>query len=153
MIGTRAQFIKVAPVMRKMLDQGVPYTLIYTAQHKENIDEIISIYRLPPPDIFLYNYEEANTIGSFLFWFIKILYLSLFRAKRYITMPGTLLTHGDTFTTWLAALMGRRAGCVVGHIESGFRSFNLLSPFPEIRIRHEKLSGSRETPISLPSIV
>jgi UDP-N-acetylglucosamine 2-epimerase (non-hydrolysing) len=42
-----------------------------------------------------------------------------------------LLTHGDTFTAWIAALMGKRAGCVVGHIESGCRSYNILSPFPE----------------------
>lgn len=131
MIGTRAQFIKVAPIMRKMLDQGIPYTLIYTAQHKENINEILDLYQLPAPDITLYERKEANTKSSFLLWFITILLKSLFQAKRYIKKPGILLTHGDTFTTWLAALMGKRVGCIIGHIESGCRSFNLLSPFPE----------------------
>jgi UDP-N-acetylglucosamine 2-epimerase (non-hydrolysing) len=45
-IGTRAQFVKVAPLMRLMLDQGMSYTLIYTAQHKENISEILQVYDL-----------------------------------------------------------------------------------------------------------
>ena len=131
MLGTRAQFIKVAPVMREMLNQGLSYILIYTAQHRENIDEILEIYNLPAPNVIMYDSFEANTKTSFLGWFFVILYKSLFQAKLYIRQPGILLTHGDTFTAWLAALMGKRAGCVVGHIESGCRSFNIFSPFPE----------------------
>lgn len=130
-LGTRAQFIKVAPVMREMLDQDMVYTLIYTAQHRENIEDILEIYNLPPPNIVMYNYGEANTRASFLRWFVVIFYLVIFKAKQYVPEQGILLTHGDTFTAWLAALMGRRAGCVVGHIESGCRSFNLFNPFPE----------------------
>jgi len=130
-IGTRAQFIKVAPVMRTMLDQGIFYTLIYTAQHKENIQEILDIYRLPKPDVVMYDEREANTRSSFFLWFANILYKVIFQAKRYIPIPGILLTHGDTFTAWLAALMGKSADCIVGHIESGYRSFNIFSPFPE----------------------
>jgi UDP-N-acetylglucosamine 2-epimerase (non-hydrolysing) len=42
-----------------------------------------------------------------------------------------VLTHGDTFTTWLGALMGRLTGTRVMHVEAGLRSFNLLRPFPE----------------------
>lgn len=71
-IGTRAQFIKVAPVMRKMKDQGLRYTLIYTAQHRENIDEILDIYRLPHPDVIMYQRGEANTKRSFLRWFASL---------------------------------------------------------------------------------
>jgi hypothetical protein len=33
-------------LMRLMLDQGMSYTLIYTAQHKENISEILQVYDL-----------------------------------------------------------------------------------------------------------
>lgn len=130
-IGTRAQFIKVAPVMRKMRDKGLPYTLIYTAQHRENVDEILEVYGLPGPDVVMYGREEANKGSSFLRWFMAIFFSALFRARRYLPEPGILLTHGDTFTAWLAALMGKRAGCTVAHIESGCRSYNLLSPFPE----------------------
>jgi UDP-N-acetylglucosamine 2-epimerase (non-hydrolysing) len=130
-IGTRAQFIKVAPVMREMQLQNIPYTLIYTAQHRENIQEILRIFELPDPDFEMYIHDEANTRKAFMRWFLHIARESIFRAKKYIPLPGVVLTHGDTATTWLAAIMGRRAQCLVGHIESGFRSFNLLSPFPE----------------------
>jgi UDP-N-acetylglucosamine 2-epimerase (non-hydrolysing) len=130
-IGTRAQFIKVAPLLRNMRDQNLRYTLIHTAQHQENIDEILSLYDLPQPDVVMYGHREANTRSSFARWFAEILFKVLFRAKEFIPQPGILLTHGDTFTAWLGACMGRRAGCRIGHIESGCRSFNILSPFPE----------------------
>lgn len=130
-IGTRAQFIKVAPVMRAMLDHGLPYTLIYTAQHRENIAEILDVYALPQPDVVMSAAGEANTRGSFTRWFLQTLFYALFQARKFIPQPGIVLTHGDTFTAWLAALMGKRSGCKVGHIESGCRSYNLFSPFPE----------------------
>jgi UDP-N-acetylglucosamine 2-epimerase (non-hydrolysing) len=130
-LGTRAQFIKVAPVMHAMRAQGKAYTLIYTAQHRENIDEILQIYNLPGPDWVMYGEGEANTKSSFVRWFLSIFIKVLFQSRFYIHEPGIVLTHGDTFTAWLAALMGKRAHCRVGHIESGCRSFNLFSPFPE----------------------
>lgn len=130
-LGTRAQFIKTAPLMHEMLEQGIAYELIYTAQHKENINEILELYNLPEPNVILYKREEAVTRSSFLLWFGVILYKVLFQAKALIPSPGVLLTHGDTFTAWLAALLGKRSGCIVGHIESGLRSHNIFSPFPE----------------------
>lgn len=130
-LGTRAQFIKVAPVMHEMLNQNIKYTLIYTAQHRENIDEILDVYHLPPPDVTMYDRGEANTKSSFARWFLNIIFKVLFRAQQYLPQPGIVLTHGDTFTAWLAAWMGKRAGCKVGHIESGCRSYNIFSPFPE----------------------
>lgn len=130
-LGTRAQFIKVAPLMREMANRDISYQLIYTAQHKENIAEILDIYELPSPDAILFSSGEANTKLKFANWFVKTLYIALFKAKKYLPKPGIVLTHGDTFTAWLAALMGKMAGCKVGHIESGLRSYNIFSPFPE----------------------
>src|SRR5215510_2694775 len=83
-IGTRAQFIKVAPIMRAMLDEGISYLLIYTAQHRENIREILEVYKLPEPDITMYSRREANTQGGFLLWFVDILYKVFFQSKKYI---------------------------------------------------------------------
>jgi UDP-N-acetylglucosamine 2-epimerase (non-hydrolysing) len=117
--------------MREMQNRGIKYTLIYTAQHRENIDEILDVYDLPQPDVVMYDRGEANTKSSFARWFLIILYKVVLQARKYIPEPGILLTHGDTFTAWLAAWMGKRAGCQVGHIESGCRSYNLFSPFPE----------------------
>jgi UDP-N-acetylglucosamine 2-epimerase (non-hydrolysing) len=130
-IGTRAQFIKMAPVMYEMKQQAVEYTLIYTVQHRENVQEILDVYSLRAPDVVIYEGDESNTMSKGLKWTIDMLFKSLFKAKSYIPEKGIVLTHGDTFTAWLAALMGRMAGCKVAHVESGLRSFNLFNPFPE----------------------
>ena len=42
-----------------------------------------------------------------------------------------MVTHGDTITTWWAALLGKLFRCKVMHIEAGLRSFKLFDPFPE----------------------
>jgi UDP-N-acetylglucosamine 2-epimerase (non-hydrolysing) len=130
-IGTRAQFIKMAPVLYEMKRQGVEYTLIYTVQHKENVQEILDVYGLRKPDVVIYEGEESNTMKKGIKWTLDMLFKSLFKAKNYLPERGIVLTHGDTFTAWLAALMGKRAGCKVAHVESGLRSFNIFRPFPE----------------------
>lgn len=130
-MGTRAQFIKMAPVIYEMKKQGVEYNLIYTVQHKENVQEILNVYGLRKPDVVIYDGEESSTIFKGLRWACDMFFKSLFKAKKYLPKKGVVLTHGDTFTSWLAALMGRRAGCKVAHVESGLRSFNIFSPFPE----------------------
>lgn len=130
-IGTRAQFIKIAPLLWEMVNQGMHYQLLFTAQHKENINDILGTYKLRPPDVILYTAEEASTQARFAKWFSVIIYKTLFQAKKFLPVPGIVLTHGDTFTAWIAALMGKLSGCKVAHIESGLRSFNIFSPFPE----------------------
>jgi UDP-N-acetylglucosamine 2-epimerase (non-hydrolysing) len=130
-IGTRAQFIKVAPLLRMMIDQGMKYELIFTAQHRETIDEILKVYKLPPPDKIMYKHAEANTRPKFLTWFLSVFKECLFHSKKWLPKKGILMSHGDTFTTWMTSLMGRLRGCKVAHLESGLRSFNLFRPFPE----------------------
>jgi len=130
-IGTRAQFIKVAPLLWMMKNQKIEYQLIFTAQHRETIDEILNVYKLPPPDKVMYKYDEANTRSKFLAWFLMVFKECLFHSKKWLPEKGILLTHGDTFTTWMTALMGKIRGCKVAHLESGLRSFNLFKPFPE----------------------
>ncbi len=130
-LGTRAQFIKMAPIMTEMKKRNLPYTLIYTAQHRENVQEILDVYGLRKPDLNIYEGEESNTMSKGFKWMFDMLFKALVKAKKYLPEKGIVLTHGDTFTAWLAALMGKRAGCRVGHVESGLRSFNIFSPFPE----------------------
>ena len=48
---------------------------------------------------------------------------------------GICVVHGDTPSTLLAALMARRAGLRVAHLEAGLRSHSLVHPFPEEAIR------------------
>jgi len=133
-IGTRAQLIKMAPLMALMQKQDIKYEFIYTAQHKETINRILEDFQVKDPDKTLYNRSEANTITKFVGW-AGIMFLKALRPKRIFSNKGIVLTHGDTATTAWAAIVGKLAGCKVAHVESGLRSFNFFKPFPEELMR------------------
>ncbi len=132
-IGTKAQLVKMAPIMFRLTEKGIPYNFIYTGQHRDTMEEMIEDFRIRRPDVTLYNGSDITSIFSMAIWFIRILFTSLLH-KRHIFgngKTGVVLVHGDTFSTLLGALMGRIAGLEVAHVESGLRSHNLFHPFPE----------------------
>jgi UDP-N-acetylglucosamine 2-epimerase (non-hydrolysing) len=133
-IGTRAQLIKMAPVMLALRDAGLAYRFVFTAQHAETIERLRDEFGLPPPAQTLHLGLEASTPRRFLRWSLAMVW-QLLHARRIFPEPGFVLTHGDTATTLWAAVAGRLAGCRVAHVESGLRSFRLLSPFPEEIVR------------------
>lgn len=108
---------------------------VYTAQHKDTIQATLDTFGLPAPDYTVVNWEtEAKTKTNMGKWFLRML-LSLPRSKKILAghtgKKSIVLTHGDTFTTWFAALYGKLTRTKVMHVESGLRSFNLWNPFPE----------------------
>ena len=40
-VGTKAQIIKMAPIMRELKSRGIEYNYISSGQHRETIDELI----------------------------------------------------------------------------------------------------------------
>ncbi|MEG2082709.1 MAG: UDP-N-acetylglucosamine 2-epimerase, partial [Oscillospiraceae bacterium] len=47
------------------------------------------------------------------------------------TKPDVVLVHGDTTTSFAAALAAFYSKVRVGHVEAGLRTYNKYSPFPE----------------------
>jgi len=45
-IGTRAQLIKMDPLMALMQKQDIKYEFVYTAQHKETINRILEDFQV-----------------------------------------------------------------------------------------------------------
>ena len=132
-LGTRAQLIKMAPVMRA-LDRGeIPYNFIYTGQHKDTMEELRMSFRIKDPDITLYQGRDIVSIPSMVSWCIKTLFATALNKRKIFKSDkkGTVIIHGDTISTLLGALMGKVARLKVGHVESGLRSFNIFHPFPE----------------------
>ena len=129
-IGTRAQLIKMAPLMALMEKNGIDYEFIYTAQHRETISRIINDFHIKNPDRTIYSKSEANTLSKFIGWGGSML-LKLFTPKKIFPVKGIVLTHGDTVTAAWAAVVGKLARCKVAHVESGIRSFKIFNPFPE----------------------
>ena len=132
-IGTKAQLVKMAPAMVLLADRGIPYNFIYTGQHRDTIEEMLEDFGVKKPDVILYKGQDITSASSMIFWFCRILFLSLVRKQAIFRgdNQGIVLVHGDTFSTLLGALMGRIAGLKVGHVESGLRSYHLFHPFPE----------------------
>lgn len=132
-LGTKAQLIKMAPVMKCMQVRKIPYRFVHTGQHKETMEEMYSDFGIKRPDITLYNGPDIVSVRQIFIWFIRLLIKSLTSQKKIFgnSRDGIVLVHGDTLSTLLGALMGRIAGLQVGHVESGLRSFNYFHPFPE----------------------
>ncbi len=134
-IGTRAQLFKMAPIMLTCEEQGLQWRWVYAAQHKETIEETLQTFGLPNPDFTIINWDtEAKTMGKIWLWFGKML-LALPKSRKIfagqVGKKHIVLTHGDTLTTWLAAVMAKLTRTKVMHVESGLRSFNIRKPFPE----------------------
>lgn len=137
-IGTRAQLIKTAPVMKLLQDKNIPYRFIYTAQHKETFKEISENFGLKEPDYVVKKWDtEAKTMKSIVGnWFLDIMWKLVTKRKEILpTKGGIVLVHGDTVSAAWGALLGRLTGNKVMHLESGLRSYNIFKPFPEEIIR------------------
>lgn len=136
-VGTKAQLIKMAPVMRGLADRGIQYNYIATGQHHDTMAEIHENFGIRLPDAYLYQGPDITTVRSMARWASRLLWTGLRERWRVFLgdKHGLVLVHGDTFSTLLGACMARLAGLKVGHVESGLRSFDLRNPFPEELIR------------------
>lgn len=132
-IGTKAQLIKMAPILAGLSSQSLEYNYISTGQHKGTMDEILANFGIRPPDRVLYDGKDITSVTQMIFWMLRIVVYTLRHRKEVFRNDknGIVLVHGDTFSTLLGAVMGRLAGLKVAHVESGLRSFKLFHPFPE----------------------
>lgn len=138
-IGTKAQYIKTAPLLRLMDERGVPYRLIDSGQHAEIAQVMRGELGVREPDVVLGGAKDVTTIGGAVTWSARIAarLWSGRRLRREIFggCGGVCVVHGDTPSTLLSSLMAWRAGLSVAHLEAGLRSRSLLHPFPEELIR------------------
>ncbi len=137
-IGTKAQFIKMAPIMRRLVQEGVDFNLIDLAQHPEISARLREEFEIKPPDVRLQDID-ISTLSQGLKWLSKFFYKGLnkrwLKEKIFKGEGGVCLIHGDTASTLLALYLAKRVGVKVAHIEAGLRSYNYLEPFPEEIIR------------------
>lgn len=139
-VGTRAQLIKVAPVITEVAKRGHDYRVVFTGQHVETMDRLAEDFGLKPVTDRLYTGREITGVLQMALWFIGVMVRGVARRRRgwlcgHDRVSTTLLVHGDTASTLAGALIGRLLGLRVAHVESGLRSFKWLDPFPEELIR------------------
>ena len=124
--GTRPESIKMAPVVKELLKHPEIETKVcLTAQHREMLDQVVELFNLPV------DYDlDIMKKGQSLYDITTRVLLGLKEVLEKEN-PDLVLVHGDTTTTFSAALAAFYQQIDVGHVEAGLRTGNMYSPFPE----------------------
>lgn len=133
--GTRPEAIKMAPVVKAIeAEEKLQSVVVVTAQHREMLDQVLHLFQIAPD--YDLNLMKANqTLTDITAGVLAGLEAILKQEK-----PDLVLVHGDTTTTFAAALAAFYQQIPVGHVEAGLRSGHLYSPYPEEANR--KLTGT-----------
>lgn len=124
--GTRPEAIKMAPVVRALKsDARFDCRLCVTAQHRQMLDQVLELFNLVPDedlDLMRDNQGLAELSARALTGLDEVL------QRR---QPNIVLVHGDTTTSFIAALAAFYRRIPVGHVEAGLRTGDLYAPWPE----------------------
>lgn len=130
--GTRPEAIKMAPLVKELNSRPdeIKSFVAVTAQHREMLDQVLELFEIIP-DYDLDIMREGQTLYDVTTRALEGLKEVLIQCN-----PDLVLVHGDTTTTFTAALAAYYRQIPVGHVEAGLRTNNKYSPFPEEMNRH-----------------
>jgi UDP-N-acetylglucosamine 2-epimerase (non-hydrolysing) len=133
--GTRPEAIKMAPLVNLLKEtSGIESKVCVTGQHREMLDQVLKLFNIVP------DYDLAiMKAGQDLYDVTTSILLNIKPVLRDFK-PDIVLVHGDTSTTFAAALACYYEKTSVGHVEAGLRTGNIYSPWPEEANR--KLTGA-----------
>nr|WP_302599382.1 UDP-N-acetylglucosamine 2-epimerase (non-hydrolyzing) [uncultured Cellulosilyticum sp.] len=133
--GTRPEAVKMAPLVKELeKNVDIDNVVCVTAQHREMLDQVLELFDIKP-DYDLDIMKQRQTLTGVTTKVLEGLDEVLEEAK-----PDIVLVHGDTTTSFAAALAAFYKQIKVGHVEAGLRTYNKYEPFPEEMNR--KLTGS-----------
>ena len=124
--GTRPEAIKMAPLVLELSRrEGIESLVCVTAQHREMLDSVLDIFGISPKyDLNIM--KSSQSLSDITSKVLDGLGSVLSEAR-----PELVLVHGDTTTTFAAALAAFYAKTGCGHVEAGLRTFDRWSPYPE----------------------
>lgn len=124
--GTRPEAIKMCPLVKELKSRTNIQTVVcVTGQHRQMLDQVLTAFEVTP-DYDLSIMKDKQT----LFDVTSNVLLGM-RTVLEQEKPDLVLVHGDTSTTFAAALACFYLQIPVGHVEAGLRTHNMFSPFPE----------------------
>lgn len=124
--GTRPEAIKMCPLVKELQTRPSLRTLVcVTGQHRQMLDQVLKTFHIIP-DYDLSIMRDAQTLFD-ITSNVLIGMKSILEEAR----PDLVLVHGDTSTTFAAALAAYYLQIPVGHVEAGLRTYNIYSPYPE----------------------
>ena len=139
-LGTRPEIIKLGPVILALKQQRKRFFIIHTGQHYSmNMDgQFFKDLGLPRPR-FSYRETQRRRPGrghgrqtADMICFVEDI---LTREK-----PRSVVVQGDTNTTLAAALVARKLGISVAHVEAGLRSGDWRMPEEHNRVMVDHIS-------------
>lgn len=136
-LGTKGEFVKVAPIIKELDNRRIRYNLIFTGQHTQILEELRTVFEIKKPDFYLHQRDDdIAQMRQVPFWYLRCIIRSI-RYKRNLWQEcdGICLIHGDTPSTLLGLMIAMLHNMRIAHVESGLRSYNFLNPFPEELIR------------------
>ena len=116
-VGTRPDFIKMAPVILKLEEKGVDYRILHTGQHySPDLADVYKELPLRDPDVHFKGLENCKTHAE------KTAFI-MTEAERYFMKerPEIVLVQGDTDHSLACGIASRKLGIHLGHVESGLR--------------------------------
>lgn len=126
LVGTRADAIKMAPLIREVsLHNDLKPLVVATSQHREMLDQVLEAFDLRV-DIDLNIMRPGQTLTDVTIRALEGLEKILSEHKIDIT-----IVQGDTSTSFIGGLISFYHQIPVAHVEAGLRTYDLLRPFPE----------------------
>lgn len=124
--GTRPEAIKMCPLVNELKTRaGIETAVCVTGQHRQMLDQVLKAFHVVP-DYDLSIMQDDQTLFD-----ITVNILERIRAVIEEARPDVVLVHGDTSTTFAAALACFYLQVPVGHVEAGLRTYDIYSPYPE----------------------
>lgn len=124
--GTRPEAVKMAPIVKELSrTPGVESRVCVTAQHREMLDQVLSLFGIKP-DVDLDLMSDDQSLAELS----SAIFLTLDPVLEKIK-PDWILLQGDTTTVAIASLLAYYHRIRVGHVEAGLRTHDKWQPFPE----------------------
>lgn len=124
--GTRPESIKMAPLILELKRREELETVVcVSAQHRQMLDQVLEAFQIVP-DYDLNIMKPGQTLSEIT---ARVL-LGLENIIKTV-QPDLILVHGDTTTSFAAALAAFYNQISIGHVEAGLRTYHKYSPFPE----------------------
>ncbi len=124
--GTRPEAIKMCPLILKLREHNNIDTIVcLTAQHRQMLDQVMNDFKIEA-DYDLNIMKNKQTLTHITSEVLDGLNEIIVKEK-----PDLILVHGDTTTTFSAALAAFYNKVRVGHVEAGLRTYDKYSPYPE----------------------
>ncbi len=124
--GTRPEAIKMCPLIKKMeAAPEITSVVCLTGQHREMLQQVLDVFGVNAD----YNLDIMKNVQTLTSITGEI--LNGLEQILNVEKPDLVLVHGDTTTSFAAALAAFYQKLPVGHVEAGLRTYDKYSPFPE----------------------